>query len=631
MATLSALVLGLGCAHADKRVALVIGNSHYQKAPVLPNPERDAAAMGDLFRRVGFDRVDVKTDLDQAGLRRALREFSEIATDADIAVVYYAGHGIEMDGSNYLIPTDAILKRDIDVVDETVSLERVGEILEPARRLRLILLDACRDNPFASGIRRTSARRSIGQGLGKVEIAAGDTLIAFAAKPGWTAEDGEGANSPYTTALLHSLATPGLEIRMAMGRVRDEVLAATARRQEPTIFGSLGGAEIMLVPGKAGAAAAATQPDVVWDAAERAWAAAKDTKNVAVLEDFVRRYGDSFYTTLARARIDELKKVQVATVMAPGSPAITPVAPAKPPPAAVQAALTPPVPPVVAASPCTGGAMTASHSSGVPCPLSETAERALKPKDVFRECDSGCPEMVVVPPGSFTMGSPADEEGRFGSEGPQHLVTMARRFAVGRFAVTFEEWDACVADRGCGGYRPPDEGFGRGRRPAINVSWEDAKRYAQWLSKKTGKEYRLLTEAEWEYSARAGTATPFWWGSEVSSNQANYKGTLTYNGGVKGRFWNKTLPVDSFAANPFGLHQGTGNVSEWTEDCWNGSYGGAPQDGSAWMSGDCSVEVRRGGSWDDDPRDVRSAHRDRTTTTIRFYVTGFRVARTLTR
>ena len=168
-------------------------------------------------------------------------------------------------------------------------------------------------------------------------------------------------------------------------------------------------------------------------------------------------------------------------------------------------------------------------------PLSPAQERALKPKDTFKECDT-CPEMVVVPAGSFTMGSPASEKHRDSHEGPQRRVSFARQFAVGKFAVTFDEWDACVADGGCNGYRPDDQGWGRGKRPVINVNWDDAKAYVAWLSRKTGKTYRLLSEAEREYVARAGTTTPFWWGSSISTSQANYDGNYTYGGGSKGEY-----------------------------------------------------------------------------------------------
>ena len=260
--------------------------------------------------------------------------------------------------------------------------------------------------------------------------------------------------------------------------------------------------------------------------------------------------------------------------------------------------------------------------------LSAEQERALKPKDTFKECGN-CPEMIVVPAGTFTMGSPANELERFPDEGRQHTVTFARQFAVGRFALTFDEWDACVAEGGCNGYRPDDQGWGRGRRPVINVSWSDAEAYVAWLAKKTGKSYRLLSEAEREYVTRAGTTTPFWWGNSISASQANYNGNFTYGNGVKGEFRMRTVPVDSFEPNPWDLYQVHGNVYDWTGDCWHDSYQGAPVDGSPWTSGDCLCCVARGGSWDVDPGVLRSADRYMSIPGYRFRNVGFRLGRTL--
>ena len=222
----------------------------------------------------------------------------------------------------------------------------------------------------------------------------------------------------------------------------------------------------------------------------------------------------------------------------------------------------------------------------------EEAERRerLRPGRVFRDCPE-CPELVVVPSGSFMMGSPSSESGRDGDEGPVHRVTIGYPFAVGVYEVTFGEWDACVSGGGCGGHRPDDEGWGRGRRSVINVSWDDAQGYVEWLSRKTGEEYRLLSESEWEYVARAGTSTRYWWGEGIGRNRANC-------GSDCGDSYRYTAPVGSFSANPFGLHDVHGNVWEWVEDCRNGSYAGAPSDGTAWESGNCSRRVLRGGSWD---------------------------------
>jgi formylglycine-generating enzyme required for sulfatase activity len=280
----------------------------------------------------------------------------------------------------------------------------------------------------------------------------------------------------------------------------------------------------------------------------------------------------------------------------------------------------------VSAAPC--GSVSDISPSALPKPLSAVEECSLKPKDAFKECER-CPEMIVVPAGKFNMGSPEDEPERNKNEGPQHIVQFARQFAVGRFAVTFDEWDACVADGGCDGYKPNDNGWGHGNRPVIHVSWSDAQAYVAWLSNTTGKTYRLLSEAEREYVTRGGTTTPFWFGSTISLEQANFDDKHPYNSSPPGGRRGETLPVDSFLPNPWGLYQVHGNVWDWVADCFNDSYVGAPSDGSAWMSGDCGKHVLRGGSWIDQPRFLRSAFRLRDVTSRRYNLQGFRVARPL--
>ena len=271
-------------------------------------------------------------------------------------------------------------------------------------------------------------------------------------------------------------------------------------------------------------------------------------------------------------------------------------------------------------------------------PLTAAEVRALKPGDSFRECEE-CPEMVVVPAGSFMMGSPPSEAGNAWQEHefPQHRVTIARPFAVGKYEVTFAEWDACVAAGGCS-YRPGDEGWGRGRRPVINVPWSLITReYLPWLSRKTGKTYRLLTEAEWEYAARAGSTTHFHFGNtETELCTYDNIGDLTAEHLIKG--WKVTncsdgylytAPVGSFRPNAFGLYDMHGNVLEWVQDCLNESYAGAPSDGSAWTTGDCAFRVLRGGSWGSPASLARSAVRDRWCAGCLSKNDGFRVARTL--
>ena len=249
----------------------------------------------------------------------------------------------------------------------------------------------------------------------------------------------------------------------------------------------------------------------------------------------------------------------------------------------------------------------------------------------FRDCPE-CPEMVVVPSGTFLMGAPESELRSEDDDRPVHGVSVPS-FAAGVYEVTFAEWDACVATGGCGGYSPGDHGWGRDRRPVVNGSWLDAISYVSWLSRRTGDRYRLLSESEWEYAARAGTTGPFHTGSTISTEQANYDGDYSYpHDGYDpdGLYRERTLPVGSFPANGFGLHDVHGNVWEWVQDCWNSDYQGAPSDGSAWESGNCSNRVLRGGSWSSSPGVLRSAFRYGFSAGFRFNNAGFRAARTLT-
>lgn len=265
-----------------------------------------------------------------------------------------------------------------------------------------------------------------------------------------------------------------------------------------------------------------------------------------------------------------------------------------------------------------------------PYVLEQSGEHALRPGDSFRECTPKqqgteyCPDMVVVPAGSFMMGSSANEEARYPDEGPQHLVTIAKRFAVSKYELTFDEWDTCIRYGGCVQH-PADLGWGREQRPVIYVSWDDAQQYVKWLSKVTGRPYRLLTEAEYEYAARAGKTTVYPWGDDIKIN-----GQAMANCSGCGSQWDhQTAPVGQFAANGFGLYDMAGNVWQWVEDCYNDSYEGAPADGSAWIDADCNHHVVRGGSWMEDPGGLRSALRGWHTTDARVIRVGFRVGRTL--
>ncbi|MEZ5787725.1 MAG: caspase family protein [Xanthobacteraceae bacterium] len=328
--TALAAVLGLwlvliatAAARAERKVAFVVGNSAYQHADYLPNPIKDAQAMAEKFKQAGFEVVSTAYDNENLQFKRAIRHFEDIATGADIAVVYYAGHGIEVGGVNYLIPVDAKLASDRDIEDETIALGRLVVTVEGAKRLRLVILDACRDNPFIKMRRERVARtRQISPGLGAIAGTGTDTLVAYAARDGTTAEDGFGENSPFTSALLKHLFTPGLDVRLAFGRVRDAVLESTGKRQEPYVYGSLGKETVSLVPAPVKVAVnPEEQSGVKADyqlveriGSKRAW------------EVFLKQYPSGFYSDLARQQIDRLAKEA-----SPKLAALEPPKPAAPP------------------------------------------------------------------------------------------------------------------------------------------------------------------------------------------------------------------------------------------------------------------------------------------------------------
>jgi uncharacterized caspase-like protein len=290
---------------AGKRIALVIGNSAYRNVARLANPVNDAAVLADTFRKANFDVVDARNDLTITEMRRVLRDFGGKARDAEIAVIYYAGHGIEVNGMNYLIPIDAQLETDADVYDEALPLDRVLIAVEPARQLQLIILDACRDNPFSTTMKRSVVSRSVGRGLAQVDISSPNTMIAFAAKAGFTAADGDAKNSPFALALAAHLTTPGMDLRKAFGYVRDDVMKATNNRQEPFIYGSLGGNDVALVPAPTVAAPAPAPFDPnAGIRSDYEFAAKVGTKEA--WDTFIATYPDSFYAKLAIAQRNKL-------------------------------------------------------------------------------------------------------------------------------------------------------------------------------------------------------------------------------------------------------------------------------------------------------------------------------------
>jgi formylglycine-generating enzyme required for sulfatase activity len=623
-------------AHAEKRVALVIGNAAYKNAATLLNPRNDAQDVSAALRRIGFETI-VGLDLDKAGMEDRSISFARAARDADVALVYYNGHAMQFGGFNYLMPVDAALHDEADLR----RLTRVDEIvaaLKQAKNLRILVLDACRDNPLADELSRSmeaSRGLTVDRGLARI-IPPSGMIISYATQAGRTAADGRGRNSPYTMAFLKNIEATE-EIGVVFRNITSDVYAATDSKQLPELSLSLIGN--FYLKGRPEPTTGATPTGE----AERAWTAAQNTTSQAVLEEYIKHYGDSFYGALARARLDELKKGQVAVVapVAEPQPSTRPVQNTQ---VAVVAPPVAPAAPTFSHRPC--GApltvLTVSLLTRSPQPLSAAEECALKPKDMFNECEK-CPEMIVVPAGSFTMGSPNSEPGRNPIEGPQHTVTIAKPFAVGKFTVTVDQFAAFVRETGYDAASKCNTGEGgttnersdrsfsnpgfpqTGSHPAVCVNWDDANAYVAWLSKNTGKPYRLLAEAEWEYAARAGTTTKYFWGDDIGNGNANCVGC--------GSQWDKkqTAPVGSFKPNAFGLYDMHGNVWQWLEDCFHGNYEGAPTDGSAWISSaDCGFRLSSGGAWNIHAWYLRASARYRFPSAFRLSWLGLRVARTLT-
>lgn len=299
-----AVLLGITTARADNRVALVFGNSRYQSVPLLPNPANDAADMSAALTRLGFS-VKTLTDARYDDMRRALIQFGRQARGVDLAVIYFAGHGIQMGTDNWLIPVDAQMAADLDIPNEAISLQSMMRAVSNTSRLGLVVLDACRNNPFSSRMQTTNGQRAVDRGFSRVEPA-NNVLVAYAARDGTTAQDGSGRNSPFTQSLLKNIETPNLEVTFLFRNVRDDVLAATKRIQEPFLYGSLSKEPIYLKQMTVAPQDTAKIPPI--DPAAQAWAATQNVTSVAVLEEFIRRYGDSLYASLARVRIQELKR-----------------------------------------------------------------------------------------------------------------------------------------------------------------------------------------------------------------------------------------------------------------------------------------------------------------------------------
>jgi formylglycine-generating enzyme required for sulfatase activity len=556
------------------QVALLIGNANYQdSAAPLPATAKDSRALAEELRRNNFE-VDFKENLTKDEMQRAIDAFVGKIRAGTTALFYFNGFGIQVGRQTYLMPVNAQVWSDDDTKRDGLSLDGVVAAMQrKGARVKIVIVDAARRNPFERRFRPSAA------GLAALD-APENTLAIYSAPPGSVVNDGTSDTSTFMTELIKEMRTSNVTAEQVFNRTRVAVSRASNNQQIPWVASSL-------------------------------------------IDDFSFAAPARVATTPAPPT--QAPPPSPTPAPAPARPpAAAPTTPAPQAPVAVPSPTTPPLParpsPSAAAppsAPAPAPATPSTQTAATATPPAATAAKptaAVNPGEAFRDCPD-CPELVVVPAGTFNMGSSAP------FEGPVHKVTFAKPFAVGRFEVTFDEWDRCVADKGCS-FRPDDKGLGRGKRPVINVSWLDAKEFTAWLSAKTGKKYRLPTEAEWEYVARGGTNSPFWWGQAIGQGQANCR--ECNSGNVL-----QTLPVGSFKSNPFGIYDTSGNAAEWVEDCWNDSYRGVPQDGTAATGGQCGWRVLRGGAFDGQAKSVASAARFRYDHDVRYPANGFRVWREL--
>ncbi len=592
--------------------ALVIGINDYAHLPKLKTAVKDAEAVAEVLKaRHGFS-VRLLRNATRDDILLALNEYRAELTESDNLLVYYAGHGVldRRTDTGFWQPADAMADNDLNWIPNEDLTRRLSAM---SARHVMIIADSCYSGalvrsadsrlPTGSDRRRLFARLA--------EKRSRTAIVSGGLEP--VADSGRNGHSVFANAFLAALRDNAeiIEGLSLFTRISRPVIVNARQTPQYADIRNAGheGGEFIFVP--KGATVVVVPPATVAPVDERRfdlafWESVKDSNEQAAFEAYLAKYPDGIYATLARLN---LKKFADPGARTP-KPAPRPAAPG-------HATLIPAKP--------KGGA-AAVPAVGVHGP-------DLVPGHVFKDCDI-CPEMVVLPAGSFTMGTPDTEAGRKAIEGPRHEVTFARPFAIAKFEVTFEEWDACVSEGGCKRGGRSDKGWGRGRLPVIHVTWHQAKAYTAWLAARTGKPYRLPSEAEWEYAARAGAPTRYPWGDDATHGEicrhANGRdrstGSHLANRACDDGSAERTAEVGRYEGNDFGLFDMIGNVEEWLEDCLNKSYVAAPDDGTAWTGGNCDYHMKRGGSWNARPRELRVGRRSFADAVFAMPHIGFRVA-----
>ena len=593
--------------------ALVIGIDDYTNGwPRLSNGVNDARAVAAELESRGFD-VTLRTDIDSVELKRAFEEFYVVkGADPEARLfVWFSGHGATVGEEAFLVPADAPPPQAGPRFKlAALSLRRFGEFVRLAEsKHALAVFDSCfagtifdsqRALPPPAITRATTlaVRQFLTSGDAGQTVSDDGTFRKLFLRALRGEERANANGDGYLTASELGLFLSDRMVNLRLGQT-----PRYGKLRDPDY--DRGDFVFVLPDAEGGTSAPAAEAGVI-GVDMQVWREIKDSRDPTIIATYVESFPLSPMARFARRRLEEL--IFVDKVLMPGKTALQ------------------------------SNAIRELHRRGIYSREQVIAfiisrdfsllELPDEPGDVFRECGV-CPQMVVIPAGEFVMGSPESEERRDPNEGPQHTVRIDPPLALGRHEVTRAEFAAFVRASGhismpCVFYpkRFSEEVHQSERHPVACVSWVDAKAYVRWLSERTGNHYRLPSEAEWEYAARAGTTTRYHWGDEIGRGNTNC-------GGGCGDDFRDAAQAGSFVANAFGLHDMLGNVWEWTEDCWNGSYEGAPDDGSAWRSGDCHSRILRGGAWIDVPRGVRAGNRSWDSSVLATDYIGFRVARTL--
>ncbi len=560
------------------RLALVIGNSAYAGINYLANPVNDAHDLAKVLTKLGF-KVIHKDNLNRKQMKEVIRQFSkQLAHKQEVGLFYYSGHGIQHQGVNYLIPIGAkdSLKAEFDLPDETVTVDYVFRAMKTAsNQVNLLILDACRNPPHF--VKTLYKGEMIAPGLASQRIPSG-SLIAYAAAPGAVASSGVGQrNSPYVKHLMERIQVPNLPITEALRQVRVNVIKETNRIQQPEYVSALND------PFSFNPQTEAARQTEQQRLAHQTEQAQREQQRLQAEQQRLARQTEQTQREQQRLRAEQQRLADQTEQTQREQQRLQ--------------------------------RLRAKQQRLARQTEQQRYEETDTPGKVFRDRlrDGGVgPEMVWIAAGRFKMGN--IQGGGDSDEKPVHWVSL-NKFAMSKYEVTFAEYDKFA--EATGRKKPSDHGWGRGNRPVIDVSWHDATAYAKWLSQQTGQQYRLPTEAEWEYAARAGTTTKYWWGNQIGSNKAN-----CWNS-VCGDSFKHTAPVGSFAPNPFGLYDTVGNVWEWTCSEYESKYTGKEQR-CVKSAGRFAV---RGASWFSGARGARSAYRFRDSPTTRNGSGGGRLAR----